>query len=256
MAIRITCPGCETSLRLGDDKRGKKIRCPECEKVLSIPSANGKVPKPKPQDDDDLVESDDDEEDEEEEREARKKKRKPFVFPIFWVGIAAAVLVLLGGGGGLTYYLLNRPPPPRVEPQAKVDPPKVEGPAGGVPKTKPKSLFGNIRARALGTARDAEMEGIVALHLDYCETFKNPQTRTLDNFLQSIRTVPAETIQRIREKYYTINLQARPLSDDVVVFETELYTEGYYCFQASKKSGFVSEQDMIAARLIAPRPPD
>jgi len=282
MAIRITCPGCETALKLGDDKRGKKIRCPECEKVISIPSAAGvtaKAPapksaasakaKPRPADDDDLVEpedeedrdrrddEDDDDDDDDEEDDRRKKKRSDSGFPVFWIGIAAAIWLLLAGGGWLTYYLVTRPPAERPAPQQQQQgnlamPPKPPAPPGGAGPKKPQSLAGNIRARAHGTARDAEMLGIVTLHLEYCELVKNPQARSLEKFLEANRTAPGETTQRMRDKHYTINFDARPLSSDIVVFETEQWAEGYYCFRANKENGFVSVQEMKAAKLVAP----
>ena len=40
MTIRITCPGCKTSLTLEDEMRGRKVRCRKCEKVLNIPEAS------------------------------------------------------------------------------------------------------------------------------------------------------------------------------------------------------------------------
>src|SRR5437870_4196763 len=99
MAIRITCPGCETALTLSDDKRGKKVRCRACEKVLSIPGINGKASKHAEEEDHDeeAVQDeprlktkparDDDEGGDEEDRPAKKKKKKkkPGGFPIVLV---------------------------------------------------------------------------------------------------------------------------------------------------------------------------
>ena len=90
MAIRITCPGCETSLTLSEDKRGKKVRCRACEKVLSIPAINGKASKhAEPEEDEEEAVQDEpqlkvkpgrkndvDDEDEESDRPAKKKKNK------------------------------------------------------------------------------------------------------------------------------------------------------------------------------------
>src|SRR5689334_9490452 len=39
MPLRITCPGCKNPFVLGDDQRGKSVRCPSCQKVLAIPPA-------------------------------------------------------------------------------------------------------------------------------------------------------------------------------------------------------------------------
>src|SRR2546427_8828283 len=39
MAIEITCPSCKASYDVGDNMRGKKMLCRECERALLITSA-------------------------------------------------------------------------------------------------------------------------------------------------------------------------------------------------------------------------
>ena len=85
MALRITCPGCKTALTFGDDKRGRKVRCSSCEKVLNIPAANGKK---LPEDEEEGFQEgrklkataaradEEDEQEEEEEQPIKKKKKK------------------------------------------------------------------------------------------------------------------------------------------------------------------------------------
>jgi predicted Zn finger-like uncharacterized protein len=38
MTANMSCPGCQTSLRIRDDMAGKKIKCPRCGQVLTIPT--------------------------------------------------------------------------------------------------------------------------------------------------------------------------------------------------------------------------
>lgn len=38
MSIRITCPDCDTANNVADEMRGKKVRCRECERSLSVPA--------------------------------------------------------------------------------------------------------------------------------------------------------------------------------------------------------------------------
>jgi S1-C subfamily serine protease len=40
MSIRIVCPDCDTSNSVADEMRGKKIRCRECDRSLSVPSGD------------------------------------------------------------------------------------------------------------------------------------------------------------------------------------------------------------------------
>src|ERR1019366_6249054 len=113
MAIRITCPGCKTSLTLDEKMRGKKVRCRECEKVLNIPAANGK-PKKEAADDEAIQEErkvkaktaaashHDEDGDEEEDRPAKKKKKKkagPGVMTGVLIGGSALFVLLLAGVG-------------------------------------------------------------------------------------------------------------------------------------------------------------
>jgi predicted Zn finger-like uncharacterized protein len=39
----LRCPGCKSTLRLRDDLAGKKIKCPRCEKVITVPEAEPEV---------------------------------------------------------------------------------------------------------------------------------------------------------------------------------------------------------------------
>ena len=38
MSLTVTCPDCDKTLKVKDEAAGKKVRCPGCSKVLSIPA--------------------------------------------------------------------------------------------------------------------------------------------------------------------------------------------------------------------------
>jgi len=98
MAFRLTCPACKKSLTIDDSKRGRKVRCEHCDKVLSIPAA----PEPKKNRDDEGIQAkpnaktaparrrDEDEDDERDERAKPKKAKGGSGLPL--------VLILVGGG--------------------------------------------------------------------------------------------------------------------------------------------------------------
>jgi predicted Zn finger-like uncharacterized protein len=135
MSIPTRCPHCQTFYTLPDQRRGKKVRCRECQQVFAVdgdaeaaaeaadeeaglrekprPAARrGKLPAVPGDEDDrprvrrrgrDL----DDDEDEEDERPRRRAKSGSFsVLP--WLLGGAAVLVLLCGGGGVGLWLVLR----------------------------------------------------------------------------------------------------------------------------------------------------
>ncbi len=36
--LRFNCPGCKTAYRVSDDRAGRKAECPECKRVLTVPT--------------------------------------------------------------------------------------------------------------------------------------------------------------------------------------------------------------------------
>lgn len=46
MSLIITCPSCGGKLRVADDLRGRRVRCPTCERQFEAPSANAPTPLP------------------------------------------------------------------------------------------------------------------------------------------------------------------------------------------------------------------
>lgn len=278
MAIKITCPECETALTLSDDKRGKKVRCKSCEKVLSIPSANGKVKKP-------AKEEEVDEQEDEEEEEAKdkpkgkgkpakneksetskngkpaKKKKKGGGVDIPWlfIGLGAAALAIIGvcvgiliwwgpwrtddnvaktkdkpAGGGQIDQMMMKPPP------------QGNNPIGGEVVKDPKSFIGNLRARGDRLERDNEMRQIAIFYEQYCDVNKNPASRNLQTFLDFMKKDSLTIHDAIKDKHYTVNLKAKQGSEDIIVYETEEYTVGWYVFRANQQFGNVTKAELQA----------
>jgi hypothetical protein len=108
MAISLTCE-CGKKLAVKEELAGKKVRCPSCESLLTVPSLSGEKPaRKRPA----AVDDDEDQEDQDEVRPRKKKKKKRAAKSnkMMWIGAGAGVLVLgmccLGGAGtGLWYFL-------------------------------------------------------------------------------------------------------------------------------------------------------
>jgi hypothetical protein len=192
----------------------------------------------------------------------RKKKKKKKSGAGLWIGlgvgggvllvilIAIVVVVALRPwerGGEKKDNVAQNPPPQQQPPNNNL---------GGDVVKKPKTLLGNIRARGAQAERDAEMIGIVRLYHAYCDEVKNPNARNLDGFLRSIRSEPAKIVNGVRSKEYLINYKARVGSDDIVVYESEQYDRGYFCFHANNQSDYVPAQELKAAGLLAPAEQD
>src|SRR6478672_9097327 len=71
MAIRISCPSCQATFSLSDALRGKKIRCQQCDKMLSVPAGNSK---------------------------AAPDVQRGGMNPVVWIAAGGFLLLLLAGG--------------------------------------------------------------------------------------------------------------------------------------------------------------
>ena len=49
MSIRIECDGCSKKLSVGDDKAGKRVRCPGCQTIITIPAVDNYEDELKPE---------------------------------------------------------------------------------------------------------------------------------------------------------------------------------------------------------------
>jgi hypothetical protein len=186
----------------------------------------------------------------------KKSQAPPPMLPFIIIGVAV-VVVLAAGGGTLAYVIISRGQPDENKPQAKAEDKKAEdrkeeqpqGKLGGEVVREPKSELGNIRRRPELLARDAEMRGIVTLFDAYCDEIKSPSARNLDSFLQSIRSESGKIVLAVKNKEYVVNFKARPRSEDIVVYESERYSQGYFCVRGNREMGFVSAKDLTAAGL-------
>jgi predicted Zn finger-like uncharacterized protein len=152
MALRLTCPSCRTSQTIDDSKRGRKVRCEGCDKVLNIPAA----PEPKKKRDEEAIQDKpklkvktsprrDDDDDDDQPRKKKAKKSGGSSLGLILVGGGVVVLLLTCVAGGAGFFLLRSTPAvAEPVPLANVDdkkvappenPPKKEAPP---PKVNPK----------------------------------------------------------------------------------------------------------------------
>jgi hypothetical protein len=132
MAIRVVCPACEAAFSVSDELKGKKIRCRECEKPVTVGAQPKKAAeddeaeeriqtKPRksapsrPRDDDDEDRRrpsrrggryDDDDEEDDEDRAPKRKAKKSSPMPWILAAVGGSVVVL-GAVIGLVIYLTS-----------------------------------------------------------------------------------------------------------------------------------------------------
>jgi hypothetical protein len=108
MAISLTCE-CGKKLAVKDELAGKRVKCPGCGDLLTVPSVTDEAPIKKR-----APAVADDEEDQEEERPRKKKKKRHRAGKsnkTLWIGAGIGVLVLgfcCLGIGGASIFWLNR----------------------------------------------------------------------------------------------------------------------------------------------------
>jgi uncharacterized Zn finger protein (UPF0148 family) len=271
MAIRITCPGCKTSLTLDDDKRGQKIRCDNCDKALNIPAAsgakrekemavqNGQSVKAKP------ARMPPPEFDEEEAPKKSKKKKKQQSGPdlILWLVAGGAVLFLVGvGWGGWAIYKAQKPAPDRVEgpmlvakPEEKpemrsgtriVVPSREEGNPANMKKGG-KGVISNVRGSAWRTERRAELKSIQLSYIQFCDDYKGTG-RNMMNFMEFIKQSPSSIRDPIKEGYYVMNFKADPrVGESIIAYERDLDNNGHLCCKTNGDVDYVSVEELKAA---------
>ena len=184
--------------------------------------------------------------------ERKKKKKKPgSTLPWLWLGIGGGVLLvvlIVAGvvlavrpwerGGEKVKVVENNVPPPQPQGNHKI---------GGEVVREPKSLLGSIRARGDRAALDNELRQIVLFLNQYANDLPNPNARSLDGFLNFMKRDSPKIHDAIKaEKYYTVNVKARLGSSDIIAYETEIYSNGYYAARADNSMGFVSAPELKA----------
>jgi predicted Zn finger-like uncharacterized protein len=252
MALRITCPGCKTALKLDDEMRGRKVRCTNCDKLLNIPGVNGKKSN-----DEDAVqegrklkaaaakareEEDEDENEEEEERPAKKKKKKKKQ-----KGLPMGMLIGVGGGIALllivvvsasAYFITHLPkvPEPVARNEKKADPipepPQEERPGKQERledrdrKKGGKSIIGNVRGAGYRTERKNELKQIGLFFGQFCDSAPK-SARTKEAFLDFIKRDAKVIHETILDGYYVVNLKADHTSSaSVVAYERDAELNG------------------------------
>jgi predicted Zn finger-like uncharacterized protein len=136
MPVLIECPSCETQLRVGQETRGKKIRCPKCQEVFKVPAASSAATRRRPADDaddengrfsakpaasrrprlDDTYDDDDvprrsrrhREDDDDVDDEPRRSSRRQKSSALPWILAGSGVGVLVLGGVILAVVLVSK----------------------------------------------------------------------------------------------------------------------------------------------------
>jgi hypothetical protein len=111
MAISLTCE-CGKKLAVKDELAGKRVKCPGCGELLTVPSVTEEAPLKKR-----APAAADDEEDQEDERPRKKKKKRHRAGKsnkTLWIGAGIGVLVLgfccLGIGGASIFWFTRGGP--------------------------------------------------------------------------------------------------------------------------------------------------
>jgi HEAT repeat protein/S1-C subfamily serine protease len=153
MPLRLTCPECDTVNTVGEEKRGKRIRCRECESLITVPLKARAAAKTRDEDEDEddappppkkkpaaavtrskprPTRRDEDEDEDEDEgrdkprpRKGKKEQGSPLVLILVLVGVG--VVLAAGGAVAGLYYLFKDDDKPSL---ARTTPTGPVGPAG------------------------------------------------------------------------------------------------------------------------------
>jgi predicted Zn finger-like uncharacterized protein len=164
MAISIKCPECQVRLKVGDDRAGEKVECPQCGATFTAPEDAEPAPaaprrKSTAADDEDDEEGrparskgrkpapasrrrrdDDDDEDERPRRSRRPNRRQDNPYTIVFVLIGVAVFVLIGVGAGAWAFTRKKPETTATTAPAPPGPSGMQGgpqPPAPAPKGNP-----------------------------------------------------------------------------------------------------------------------
>lgn len=170
------------------------------------------------------------------------------------VGVLAGIVLVVGIV--ILIIFLNRGPGADAqakgkEPVQPVQGQPVQGDGGAaVPvheprkQEKPKSLLGNIRARAIRTERQNELRQIATFY----SGMPSPP-KSLAEFQKEIKRDAPAIHQAIEDGYYTINLKARQFSEDIVAYETEGDGANLHYFARASASVDAMSTDDLQKRL-------
>jgi hypothetical protein len=186
-------------------------------------------------------------------RPKKKKKQQPASRAGLWIGLSI-------GGGVILFVVVTAvviivvAPWNLVAANKKVeqaqDNQNQQGKIGGNVVKEPTSLFGNARRRGDEVALKNEMLQVLIFYDQYAIDVPNPNARKLDGFVESFKRDSNKIYTAIKEeKYYTVNVRARNGSEDILIYESEPYSDGYFCLRANKQFEKVSAQTLKAAGL-------
>lgn len=274
MAIKVTCPGCEASLSLAEELRGKKVRCKKCETSLRVPDDdespddgaiqdNVKLKSKAAAPDDETVVDDAD-------APVKKKKKKKKqsgagMMPIIIVaGVLIGVFVLAGGGIGAYFLLRTEPvPAPKNQEQAKANEKKDNEPddnrqphriivpkiGEGNPAANKKGGLGvvqNVRGAVYRAERRSELQGMHRFFTAY--ELETPRgQRTLDSYLAYIKRDYGPVHDAIKEGYYKVNVKVQPGSNEILAGERDIDAPGHFIVRANGTIEHVPEAEFKKA---------
>jgi predicted Zn finger-like uncharacterized protein len=109
MSMRITCPECKAMCKVEDDQCGKKVRCRECDRLLSVPAGGTKTVARDAEEDDGFYDpksksapaSKRRNRDDDDDRPAARRDRDGGASPVAKKGGSGLLVVLLIAGGSL-----------------------------------------------------------------------------------------------------------------------------------------------------------
>ena len=258
MAIRITCPGCQASLTLQDEMRGKKVRCRKCEQAINVPAANGVKKKEaagvqasrngKMK----AAPAEEHEEEHEEETPKKKKKKSKKGTGLNWIvvgGLAGLFLVVIAGG--VAAYVIMGVGRAPIGPVAKAPEEKekddrtpqrivVPGIKEGNPANSKKGgtgIVNNVRGAAYRAERRSELKQIGLSFVQYADEYKGAN-RNLDTWLDYIKTY-GPIRDAVKEGYYKMNFNARLEGSSVIAYERDIDKGAHLCVRGDGSVDYV-----------------
>ena len=216
MAISLSCPSCDKTLKVKDELAGRKVKCPGCGEAVPVPAgdeaavvAAEKLPRGKP-----LPVED------EEDRPRKKKKKKKSNLGL-WIGVGGgglALLLLIGCGIGAFFYF-KTPGEKKLDDQAKAKPePKREDDGKIVPPPPPPQKEG--RGTGIYGARERplvqnDLKQLV-LFMQQAELASGKTPKDVKAFVNSIKREAPALAKDMESGYYVI-VPNTPFSSEFMV---------------------------------------
>jgi len=268
MAIKITCPGCKSTLTLADELRGKKVRCKKCETAVKVPDAaetavkvpDANVGKRKRAAEEEVPQksnasaSDDDTDEDEEDRPKKKKKKKSQkgISPVMILAPVFVLILLIVGGVSAFFLTRDSGPAKQPPPIAKVEPKQdeeVQKPQifakiqdGNPAKKGGTGIVSSIRGAVYRAERKVELANINKMYTAFILETPNRSQVTLENYLNYIKRDYRPVHDAIKEGYYIMNMKAQG-GNDIVAGERDLDHAGHLVVFYSGSVEYVPEAE-------------